>query len=399
MLKLWQWKALDKDGNLQHGERLAITHHKLHLQLVTESLLPLEIGRNHRISSNCWQLREQILFLRQLAGLLQAGISLADGVALLAQQHPQPAWRALLLDIEARLLCGESFSQALEPYHTLFAPLTLALLRTGELTGKLDTCCNELALRLEQQRQLTDKVKKALRYPLFSLIFGLLVTGAMTGWVLPQFTAIYQSFNAPLPALTRIVISISNLAAAWGGPMLLLFIVIIMAGASWFRRSTALQYQWQSWMLKLPLVAPLLRGYRLSQLYTTLALTQQSGVPLLDGIALATETLPAPLWSQAISHIGQQIAAGSSLSQEMSNSTLFTPLCTMLMKVGEESGTMDTMLARLAQWHTAQVNEYADGLTALLQPLIMALVGGIVGVLLVAMYLPVFQLGDAMSLG
>lgn len=399
LLKLWQWQALDRDGFAHHGERLASSKNQLQMTLLADAFIVLNIKPGRAIGRQCWHLRQQVMFLRQLAGLLQAGIALTDAIDLLAQQHPLAGWRALLSDISRYLRQGESFSRAIEPYQTLFSPLTHALLRAGELTGKMEECCQELANRLEQRQQLTEKALKALRYPLISLSFGLLVSGVMVGWVLPQFTAIYQSFNAPLPAITRGVIALSDFCVRWGLPITMLIALMGYSGNRWFRHSETLQNRSLLLLLRLPLIAPLLRGYRLSQIYTTLALTLHAGIPLLEGLDMVVKTLPHPMWRATMARLRDRIAAGSLFSAQVSDQRLFTPVCAMLLRVGEESGTLDHMLSRLSRWHSAQASQLADGLTALLQPLIMAIVGALIGILLIAMYLPVFQLGEAMSMG
>lgn len=398
-LKLWQWQALDADSQLHEGTLLALSRHQAEQQLLAREWLVISLSRGKSVSRRCWQRREQILFLRQFAGLLHTGIPLTDAIQLLATQHPQVGWRVLLTEVAQRLMQGAALSLALAPWSWLFSPLTMALIRTGELTGKLDICCHELAERLAQQQQLADKTHKALRYPLFSLAFGLIVTGAMLGWVLPQFTAIYQSFNTPLPVLTRIVMALGDGVVAWGPSILGLaaiaggvLVKIIQHRLEWQRRL-------QRSLLCLPLVCQLIRSAHLSQIYTMLALTQQSGIPLLSGLEMVAETQTQILWRQTMTTLRDNIATGNPFSSQVNDSRLFTPICRLLLKVGEESGQLDEMLARLAGWHTEQANRQADSLTALLSPLMMAITGSLIGLLLLAMYLPVFQLGDAMNMG
>lgn len=396
---LWSWKAIDSQGLLQQGTMLADNSAAVTEALFSQQLQPLGLRKSMHTSRGCWHIQQKIQLFRQLSTLLQAGISLADGLALMARQHPFREWRALLERIEQQVSHGVPFSETLRQWPKIFPPLFVALIHIGELTGKLDECTRRLADQQEQLYRLHNKVKKALRYPLFILAVALLVTAGMMGFVLPEFAAIYRSFNATLPTITLAVMALSYWVTSQGGWWLLGIFVLTGLGFLLRRQKPQWQEYEQKLLLSLPLVSPLWRGQILSQIYTTLALTQQAGVPLLQGLTAVEFTLKPLLWKKTLNQISSHVSQGIPFWQAIENAEIFTPLCSQLIRIGEESGALDLMLERLSNWHYDQTQERADTLAAALEPVMMIVIGLIIGTLVIAMYLPIFQLGDAMSGG
>jgi len=398
-LLLWRWKAVDPLGQIQKGSLFAEDIAAVTDKLFSADLQLLQLRKTSRTRRSCWHIQQKTQVFRQLATLLQAGISLSDGLLLIAQQHPFEEWSALLKDIEERVSSGTPFSAALSQWPKIFPALFIALIHIGELTGKLDECCKRLADQQEKLYRLHKKVMKALRYPLFIMVVALLVTIGMMGFVLPEFANIYRSFNAPLPAVTVAVMAISNWVTTHGFAWLLACVILFAGGYLLRQRKPHWQEYEQNLLLRLPLIAPLWRGQVLSQIYTTLSLSQQAGIPLLQGLGAVETTLTPLLWKKVISQITTKVIQGVPFWLTLTESERFTPLCCQLVRVGEESGALDLMLEKLASWHQNNTEERADNLAAALEPIMMLVVGGIIGTLVIAMYLPIFQLGDAMSAG
>ncbi|EPU0989928.1 protein transport protein HofC [Cronobacter turicensis] len=392
---LWRWRGVDKEGASCDGMIWASDKISASLQLLDDEVQPLILKRAS-VNKRHWGSEHKILAVRQLAALLQAGVSLTQGLAMLSSQHPVAQWRALFAQLAKQLGRGVAFSETLRQWPDIFPPLYISLMRTGELTGKLDMCCQQLAQQQEDQQKLRKQVIKALRYPAFIFTVALLLTLGMTCFVLPQFTAIYRSFNTPLPLVTRAVIALSEglmqYAVWWLGVLLIAPLLIIR-----LRRKPQWQLRGAAWLLKLPLFGPLIRGQLLSQIYTVLSLMQGAGIPLLQSLSSVEETLTSPLWRQAVGRVKEGIASGLPLWRALEQETVFTALCIQLVRTGEETGSLDLMLEKLAGWHLAQTSERAQTLAATLEPLMMMVIGLIVGTLVVAMYLPIFRLGDAMS--
>lgn len=391
----YRWQALDTLGALRQGTSLVASQEELLQQLSDRGMLPVSWQRGQCWRTRDWKWQHKIDLVRQLATLLKAGLPLAESLTLLAEGHPHAGWRELLNELQRRVMAGEAFSSALRAWPQIFPALFPALMEVGELTGQLDECCRQLALQQSKQQHLRQKVVKALRYPLFILLVALAVSAGMLLFVLPEFVSVYASFDAPLPAFTAAVMSLSAFLQQAALP-LAITIMCLLFGARWVYRGSVLwQIRVHRWLLRLPLLSTLWRGGQLSQIYAILQLTQQAGLTLLQSLQAVEVTLGSPLWREAIIALQRHIAGGLPLHQAMQHHLLFTALCAQLIRVGEEAGALDVMLARLAEWHEAQTLMRADALAASLEPLMMIVIGGIVGTLVIAMYLPVFGLGDA----
>lgn len=394
--QLWRWRALSQQGEQQTGAIWAPDKQTAWNLLLGRDLFPLELKRS--LLQTRWQAQHRYEAIHQLATLLQAGLTLSAGLALLAQQHPVRQWQALLQSVADDLSAGCAFSDALKKWPHVFPPLYISMMKTGELTGKLDECCRQLARQQKTQQQLGAKVKKALRYPVIILTLAFAVVLAMVTLVLPEFAAIYKTFNTPLPALTRAVMALADTLRERGAG-LILCLLVAASGLMFVRRNRRWQRATQRLLLNSPVVGPLVRGQKLSQIFTVLSLTQQSGIAFIQGLESTEETLTCLFWQEKLQTIRQRIMQGAPVWSALSEAEIFTPLCIQLVRTGEASGSLDTMLSNLAQHHNEQTFQQADNLASLLEPLLLIVTGLIIGTLVVAMYLPIFHLGDAMSAG
>lgn len=393
--QLWHWSGLDEKGEVCEGV-LWETHRSGVLLLLQQRHIHLLTLRRRPVRTALWCGEQSSDIIHQLATLLQAGLTLPDGLQLLAKQQPATQWQALLDALAENLQQGMTFSAALAQWPDVFPPLYLAMVRTGELTGKLDECCFKLADQQKNQLALARKVKKALRYPLIVLMLAFMVILAMVYLVLPEFATIYQTFNTPLPALTRGVIACADVIRHGSIPLLLIM-MILAAILTRLRQHQGWQRYQQRVLLACPLTGPLIRGQKLSQIFTVLSLTQRAGIAFLQGLESVKETLTCPWWQDIVIAVHQDITQGLPISAALRARQVFTPLCIQLVSTGEASGALDTMLINLANHHSEQTQRLADGLASLLEPLLLVVTGVIIGTLVVAMYLPIFHLGDAMS--
>lgn len=266
--------------------------------LAQRDLLPVSWKREKVWRQREWKWQHKTDLIRQLATLLKAGLPLAESLALLAEGHPHAGWRALMLALHHRVLSGAPFSQALREWPQIFPALYPALMEVGELTGQLDTCCSELARQQIRQQQLWHQVTKALRYPLFILLVAIAVTCGMLLFVLPEFVAVYDSFDAPLPAFTAAVMQLSAALQEWGAVLAIGVSLMLVAWHQLRRRSAGWQRREQAIFLRIPLLSGLWRGTQLTQIYTILNLTQRAGLTLLQGLAAVEVTLSSLLWRE-----------------------------------------------------------------------------------------------------
>ncbi|HFQ5670745.1 TPA: protein transport protein HofC [Enterobacter roggenkampii] len=329
-----------------------------------------------------------------LTELEQAGLTLSHSLQMLAEQHPSKPWQALLQSIADELSEGCPFSESLKKWPAVFSPLHVSMVKTGELTGKLEVCCRQLAQQQKAQQQLSAKVKKALRYPAIVLTLAVLVVLAMVTLVLPEFAAIYKTFNTPLPVLTQMVMGMAAFMQSYA--LALFTLLLAPLAVAWALRQNP---RWQCILLHTPVMGALAKGQKLGHVFTVLSLTQQAGIPFLQGLESAEETVESQYWQGILRGVREDIEKGLPVWSSFQRAAIFTPLCVQLLRTGEMSGALDIMLANLARHHTEQTFQRAENLAALLEPVLLIVTGVIIGTLVVAMYLPIFHLGDAMSAG
>ena len=390
--QLWRWRALTQEGEPRSGTLWAPDRNAAFIWLMRSALHPLTLTRcaqRHR-----WQPHHCYEMFRQLATLLQAGLTLSHSLQMLAEQHPLKPWQALLQSIADELSEGAPFSESLKKWPAVFSPLHVSMVKTGELTGKLEACCSQLAEQQKAQQQLRAKVKKALRYPAIVLTLAVVVVLAMVTLVLPEFAAIYKTFNTPLPLLTQMVMGMAAFMQSYAPALLAALCVPLVA--AWSLRQNP---RWQRMLMHTPVMGELARGQKLGHIFTVLSLTQQAGIPFLQGLESAEETVESRYWQGILAGVREDIEKGHPVWSSFQKAAIFTPLCIQLLRTGEMSGTLDMMLANLARHHTEQTFQRADSLAALLEPVLLIVTGVIIGTLVVAMYLPIFHLGDAMSAG
>ncbi|QLK59929.1 protein transport protein HofC [Enterobacteriaceae bacterium Kacie_13] len=395
--RLYHWQAIDIQGNIQQGNSIEASKDGIYQQLFAASLQPLKIQMKQRLNRGYWKNPERVAMVRQLATLLQAGLPLVNSLMLLANEHPKMAWQCVLQNIAKGVREGKPLSAMLNAYPDVFPDIYRQIIAIGELTGQMDRCCLQLATQQEQQAKLREKVKKALRYPLIVSVIATVVTLLMLTLVLPEFAKIYASFDAELPWFTRMLVSASDVLISTGP-----WLTGITSVCSFvYIRKLHPQKRWkqgeQMLLLRLPLISRLVTDSCLSQIFQTLAMTQQAGMTLVSGLEAAASSLSNVHFQSALSQIREQIMQGTPLHKAFVQSPLFPSLCQQLIKIGEESGSLDELLLKLAHLHNEKANSLADTLSQTIEPVLMAVMGVIVGGLVIAMYLPIFQLGSVMG--
>lgn len=396
-LYLYRWQAIDDSGKLHCGESLLPRSQEMLGQLVQGGLQPIAVKKSLRIGSGYWKNSDRIAFVRQLATLLQTGLPLTLSLDLLATDHPSPGWRCVLGDLVKKVSEGQPLSAVMKHYPQVFPPIYGQIISIGELTGQLDNCCAQLASQQEQVMLLQKKVKKALRYPLIVMVIASAVTLLMLTLVLPEFAKIYASFDAELPLFTQILISTSEAIVRYGPAIAIIISLFIALYVRFLHPQEKWRWREQSWLLRLPLLKKLISDGCLCQLFQTLVLTQHAGMTLSAGLAAAEAATGNLHYRRAIGLLTQRLSQGIALHKALHESALFPALCRQLVRIGEESGALDKLLEKLALWHADQANELADNMAQKIEPLMMLVMGVIVGGLVIAMYLPIFNLGAAMT--
>ncbi|NDL61274.1 protein transport protein HofC [Acerihabitans arboris] len=391
---LYSWRGLSPAGDIQAGHSIGRDKTSVRQLLIRQELQPFRVRTIGYLGTGYWQKPQLASITSQLAALLGAGLPLRESLHLLAEDHPRAGWRCLLRLLGDKIEQGLTFSQAMADFPQVFPPVYCAMMTLGELTGRLDRCCLALADHEERLGRLKQKVLGALRYPAFILLTATAVMALILIWVLPEFARLYAGSNVPLPWPTRCLLAMAQGAADHALPLLILLTTIY---ACW-RRLGYHHGRWrrliQAGLLYLPGVGTLMRHHATCQLFQTLAMTHPAGVPLDSGLEMAARTLGHPAYGDAVTQLRRHIQQGYALHQAFYRHRLFPPHCHQLIKTGEYSGTLDEVFRQLARIHEQQTRQRADALAQLAEPLLLFIMGGLVCALVMALYLPLLQIGD-----
>ncbi|MDX7991674.1 protein transport protein HofC [Xenorhabdus littoralis] len=394
---IYQWQAVSNKGKVITGESIGHSKKSVFQQLSYLELQPYVIKYKKIIHYSKKEIAYRLHFIHQLSTLLASGIPLLKGIAILLQDCKHDLWRCVLTDMIQRISQGESFSTTLALYPKLFPPLFCQVIAVGEQTGQLESCCQLIINRLEQQDVLRKKIQKAYRYPLIVAFVTLMVIVMMLIFVLPEFRQVYSSFDAALPLLTQWVLLGSDLLIHYGA-LILLIICTLTACYLWFRhRFPILQSKEKMLLLKFPLFKRLTIYQQTNQIFHILFMTQKAGLTLTMGLECAVNATHHPAFIAGVKSLHRQIQQGIPMSEALKKADYFPTLCQQFVTIGEESGELELFLYNLAKWYQEKSINLADNLVQLLEPLLMLIMALIVGLLLLAMYLPIFQLGAILT--
>lgn len=338
-----------------------------------------------------------VLMMRQLTTLISAGIPLVQALEIIAVGVEKVRFRALLLTIRDDIANGKTFSDALQPYPYFFNQLICGLVQAGEQSGTLDKMVTEVALYLERQEYLKNRVKRAMYYPITMVSIAALVIVAMLIFIVPRFEKIYASFHAKLPAFTQKIMSLSQfIRHDWW--LVIIIVIGFMYGFQQLNeKSTRFQYWRDALSIKIFIFGALAKKAIISRICSTLAVTLAAGIPLMDALNRVAKISQNHWYRDAMLMASEEVAQGESISMAMRGTQLFPPLVTQMIEIGEKSGSLDMMFSKVGEYYRDQVNTAVEGLTTIIEPLLIVIVGAIVGVFIIAMYLPIFNLGMAIK--
>ncbi len=330
---------------------------------------------------------------RQIATMLGAGVTLIQSLEMIGSGHSKESARNVMNDITNEVKAGNSLNSALRKYPLYFDDLYCDLVETGEQSGALETIYDRIALYKEKAEALKSKIKKAMFYPIAVLVVAFIVTTILLVFVVPQFEEIFAGFGAELPAFTQMVLGLSNFVQSYG-----IFILAgMIAGGMLFvrahRKSPKLRDYVDARVLKIPVIGEILKKAAIARFTRTLSTTFAAGVPLIGALNSAAGASGNAIFRDAILFIKKEVAGGIQMNVAMRATNVFPPMVTQMISIGEESGAVDEMLGKIATIYEAEVDDMVDGLTSLLEPMIMAVLGVVIGGLIIAMYLPIFQMG------
>lgn len=376
-------------GSLQaHGM------HQVRAQLRRQGLHPLSVKPAAVPRRRTVQFRDVVLFTRQLATLLGAGIALLQSLQVIRQGLRHTGMAALVDQLHADLEAGLALSTALRKHPRAFPPLYAHLVEAGEASGQLDTLLARMATDLEKSQALQSKVRSALAYPALVLGVAVLVVAVVMVAVVPSFEGVFASFGSQLPAPTRLVMAISRGLAEQGPVWLILGLALLLAGVHRWRHSEPFRRRIEGVLLGLPQLGSLMHEAAVARWSRTLSGLLAAGLPLVDAMSAVRGAAGPYLYADACGRLREELSRGSSLHVAMADTGLFSPMVLQMCAIGEESGALEGMLAKVAEFHEREVDERVSRLSSLLEPAIILLLGVVIGGLVVALYLPIFQMGQ-----
>lgn len=395
---LYVWQGTDKNGNKAKGEIHGSSQALVKAQLRKQGVNPTKVKRKPKdlfgASRQSIAPSDIAVFTRQLATMMKAGIPLVQSFEIVGESLENPSMRKLVAEVRDDVAAGNNFADSIRKHPRYFDDLFCNLVEAGEQSGALETMLDRLATYKEKSEALKAKIKKAMNYPIAVVVVAIVVTGVLLVKVVPQFAETFSSFGAELPAFTQFVLGLSDIAIAHWWKALILVVILGFAFKEAKLRSKAFADAVDRIALKLPIVGPILKSSCYARFTRTLSTTFSAGVPLVDALDSVAGATGNIVYSNATKRIKNDVTTGQQLNASIKATALFPTMVNQMVGIGEESGALDGMLDKCAIYYEAEVDNAVDGLTSLMEPMIMAVLGTLVGGLMIAMYLPIFQLGQ-----
>jgi len=393
---LFTWEGKDKSGKVIKGEARAAGDSALSSQLRRQGITVTKI-RKSRASGKKITDKDLTLFTRQLATMLKSGVPLLQSFDIVGKGHSNPSVSRLLLSIKTDVETGSSLSTAFRKFPLYFDNLFCNLVAAGEQAGILDSLLDRLATYKEKTLAIKSKIKSALFYPVSIIVVAFVITAVIMIFVIPAFKTLFASFGANLPAPTLIIMGISDFFVKWwwaifgsvGGGLYAFFY--------FWKRNKKMQDVLDRLMLKLPIFGPLMRIASIARWARTLSTMFAAGVPLVEAFDSVAGASGNVVYYDATKQIQRDVSTGTSLTVAMQNTDVFPSMVIQMTSIGEEAGSLDAMLSKVADFYEAEVDDAVEALSSLMEPMIMVVLGTLIGGMVIAMYLPIFKMGEAVS--
>ncbi len=394
------WQGRDKRGTKLKGQQIATNPNLVRAELRRQGINPITVkkkpkplfgGAGSRISS-----KDIAVFSRQLATMLKSGVPLVTAFQIISGGLKNPRMQTMVDKIRADVESGSSLYEALSEFPVQFDELYTNLIKAGESAGVLDTILDDIATHKERIESIKGKIRKALYYPAAVIAVAIIVSSILLIFVIPQFEAIFLSFGADLPAFTKMVVGASRFMKSNGVYMLLIFIATVAAFIMVKKRSTKFAHFLDRISLRIPIIGGILEQAAIARFCRTLAITFAAGVPLVDALKIVSGATGNRVFDEAATRIRSDVAVGHSLQLSMQQVNVFPNMVIQMAAIGEEAGSLDEMLIKVAEAYEEEVSNAVDALSSLLEPLIIVFVGIVVGTMVIAMYLPIFKMAAVM---
>tara|TARA_R110001599_G_scaffold65838_2_gene185891 strand:+ start:141377 stop:142597 length:1221 start_codon:yes stop_codon:yes gene_type:complete len=395
---IFTWSGTDKTGRTSKGEIRAASPAMAKAQLRRQGIKPKNVRKKSKplfgAGGKAIKPADISVFTRQMATMLKAGVPLVQSFEIVAEGSEKPKMQELVNTIRNDVAAGGGLAPSLAKHPRMFDDLFCSLVASGEDSGTLEIMLDRVATYKEKTEQLKAKIKKALTYPIAVVVVAIVVTGILLIKVVPQFADTFRSFGSDLPAFTLFVLSISNFVQDWWFVILLMIIAAIFVFREAKIRSVKFSELLDRIALRLPIFGSIVHDSVIARFSRTLATTFAAGVPLVDALESTAGAAGNSVYAKAIRQIKDDVTTGSTLYSSTKGTGLFPNMLLQMMSIGEESGSLDEMLDKVANHYEEAVDNSVDSLSSLMEPMIMAILGVLVGGLMIAMYLPIFMLGS-----
>ena len=391
------WEGTDKRGVKMKGESAARNANMLKAELRRQGINPTTVKPKPKplfgAAGSVITPKDIAFFSRQMATMMKSGVPIVASLEIIGSGHKNPRMKAMVDQIRTDIEGGSSMSESISKHPVQFDELYRNLVRAGEGAGVLETVLDTIATYKENIEALKGKIKKALFYPLMTVAVAIIVSAILLIFVVPQFEETFQNFGADLPAFTKIIIGASNFVVSYWWAFLIFFVGGFFAFIFFYKRSPAFQHFLDRVILKIPVIGPIMHNSAIARFARTTAVTFKAGVPLveaLDSVAGATGNM---VYEKAVHRIRDDVSVGYPVNLAMKQTNLFPHMVIMMTAIGEEAGALDTMLFKVAEYYEQEVNNSVDALASLIEPMIMVVLGVLIGCIVIGMYLPIFKLG------
>ena len=397
------WEGKTTRGNIQKGEMQAVNEAAVKSTLRAQQIKVTKVKTKPKdLLENISFLQPKVsgktlaVFTRQFATMIDAGLPLIQGLDILGSQEPNPTLKKAITKIKGDVESGTTLSNALKRHPKIFSDLYVSLVAAGEMGGMLDTILNRLATYIEKAEKLKSKVKSAMVYPSVVLIISLVVISVLLIFVIPVFEDMFESLGGELPALTQAVVDMSDFLRHYILHILAVIVALYFAFSK-FKSTEKGRVIVDKTLLGLPVLGTLLKKSAVANFTRTLETMTSSGVPILEGLVIVSATAGNKVIEKAILDTKTSISEGKTIAEPLAKSGIFPPMVTQMISVGESTGALDTMLGKIADFYEDEVDTAVDALTSLIEPLMMVFLGGTIGTMLAAMYLPIFKIAGAIG--
>ncbi len=394
------YAARGRDGKLTKGSMQAQNRSMLIQTLRDKGLTPDQTSiREKKAGGRVLTLRrvklnELLIFTRQLSTMIDAGLPLLQSLDILAEQAEDPIFAKIIRAIASSVEGGETFSDALRPYSRVFPEFYVSMIRAGEVSGDLDGVMAKLADYMEASAELKRRIRGAMTYPVASLMIILMIASGLILFLVPQFEKIFTEIDADLPRPTRILIEVSNVIRSWKSLVGVAAIIGAVIGLRAYNATPQGRYQLDGLKLKLPVFGLLIRKLSVSRFARTLATLTRSGVPILQALEIAERTSGNEVFAKAIRNTADCVQNGETLADPLSRSGQFPPMVTRMISVGEKTGALEVMLGKIADFYDSEVKALVNSMTSMLEPILMVVMGIVVGGILVALMMPILKISQ-----